>query len=164
MKKFSLLPFNSLNGQQVISVDYIPDPGATSARLGDLMIPKTWTSSWLSITSPNRIASTIREANIQQYNQALHTLARPYPSVAPMEAKITEEYFISSYKVASESTSLSFSGRHIGHYTAALKDRDLVTMHYTMMSIPFQAGFAPDHLKQVTGIMLKKTPGDSSCH
>jgi hypothetical protein len=33
-----------------------------------------------------------------------------------------------------------------------------------MMSLPFQAGFAPDRWKKVTDIMLQKEIGDSRCH
>jgi hypothetical protein len=73
----------------------------------------------------------------------LNTLAQPLPQSAG-SANITPEEFVSTYSVASEQTSSSPSGRHIGHYKAILKDPVLVRLHSQMMSIPFQVGFTPE--------------------
>ncbi len=61
-------------------------------------------------------------------------------------------------------TSSSPSGRHIGHYKAALIAPNLVQLHSTMMSLPFQHGFAPEQWTHVTDIMLEKEEGNSRCH
>jgi len=88
----------------------------------------------------------------------------PYPKANLPSAIITEDDFISSYKAAKESTSSSPLGQHIGHYKAIVNDPILVSMHASMMSIPFQVGIVPERWKRVTDIMLEKTPGDSRCH
>ena len=88
----------------------------------------------------------------------------PYPKANLPSAIITEDDFISSYKAAKESTSSSPPGEHIGHYKAIVNDPTLVSMHSSMMSIPFQVGIVPERWKRVTDIMLEKTPGDSRCH
>jgi hypothetical protein len=63
--------------------------------------------------------------------------------VAEGTAVISPEEFISTYLAASEQTSSSPSGRHIGHKKAILDDSSLVKLHSCMMSILFQARFAP---------------------
>jgi hypothetical protein len=73
----------------------------------------------------------------------LQTLAKQHPR-ATDSATISPEEFVSTYKAASENTSSSPSGRHIGHYKAVLDDPILVQLHSRMISIPFQAGFAPE--------------------
>jgi hypothetical protein len=93
----------------------------------------------------------------------LQTLATEQPTL-PASNTITVQEFRDSYRVAKEKTSSSPSGRHIGHYKAALEDTVLVPLHATMMSIPFQVGIVPDRWQKVTDIMLKKTEGDSRCH
>lgn len=94
----------------------------------------------------------------------LHTLATPCPKLVAPSAQISDEEFIASYKVAKESTSSYPSGRHIGHYKAILHDPILVSLHATIMSIPFQVGIVPDCWKRITDIMLEKKAGDSRCH
>jgi hypothetical protein len=76
-------------------------------------------------------------------SRVMDTLARPYPKADLPSAIITEDDFISSCKAAKESTSSSPSGRHIGHYKAIVNDPTLVSMHASMMSIPFQVGIVP---------------------
>jgi hypothetical protein len=43
-----------------------------------------------------------------------------------------------------ESTSTSPSGRHLGHYKAAILDEDITHLHVDMLNIPIQIGFAPE--------------------
>jgi hypothetical protein len=66
----------------------------------------------------------------------LHTLAHPTTAISGTNI-ITEEDFVHTFKNTKESTSSSPSGRHIGHYKAAIKDPFLVQLHSTMMSLPF---------------------------
>jgi hypothetical protein len=100
---------------------------------------------------------------LPEVERIINTLAKQYPTT-PGTSVLTDEEFISTYKKAFESTTSSPSGHHIGHYKAILKDPTLVTMHTDMMSLPFQAGFAPERWKRVVDIMLEKTPGDSRSH
>jgi len=85
----------------------------------------------------------------------LQTMATQLPT-ADGKSVITPEEFGSTYTIANEQTSSSPSGRHIGHYKAILEDPLLVRLHSTMMSIPFQVGFAPEQWTKVTDIMLEK--------
>ena len=95
--------------------------------------------------------------------RVLHSLAQPVPQLGG-SAVLTPAEFKATYSVASEQTSSSPSGRHIGHYKAVLQDPQLVQLHSQMMSIPFQVGFAPDRWTKVTDIMLEKEPGNPRCH
>jgi hypothetical protein len=94
--------------------------------------------------------------------RVLHTLAQKCPNITDSPV-ITTQAFKNTYKVAKETTSSSPSGRHIGHYKAAIKDDSLSYLHATMMSIPFQVGLVPERWKRVTDIMLEKS-ADSRCH
>jgi len=51
------------------------------------------------------------------FSAAYHT---PNPKIGEPSARITEDAYTASYKVAKESTFSSLSGRHIGHYKAIL--------------------------------------------
>jgi len=99
-----------------------------------------------TLASDALLAGTIPEAlpptTLPETIRVLNTLATPVPT-ATGDAMVSSDDFRSTYRVAHESTSSSPSGRHIGHYKAVLKDPSLVCMHSQMMSIPFQAGFAP---------------------
>jgi hypothetical protein len=93
----------------------------------------------------------------------LNTLTTEYPTTAGSPL-ITPQAFQESYKVAKETTSSSPSGRHIGHYKAAVKDPSLLELHAAMMSIPFQVSIVPERWKTVTDIMMEKSAGDARCH
>lgn len=93
----------------------------------------------------------------------LKTLATPVPSAA-ISSTVSPEEFVNTYRLAHEDTSSSPSGRHVGHYKAVLKDPSLVSLHSQMMSIPFQAGFAPQRWSKVTDIMLEKEQDNPRCH
>jgi hypothetical protein len=103
---------------------------------------------------PNIMAETLR---------VLRTLAVPAPQCQG-NAVVSEEEFVSSYRVAQESTSSSPSGRHIGHYKAVVKDQLLIQLHSRMMSLPFQAGFAPQCWTKIVDIMLEKEENNPRCH
>jgi hypothetical protein len=110
-------------------------------------------------TLPYNLPSTLLPETIR----VLQTLATPTPTVNG-SAVISPDEFRSTYAAANKQTSSSPSGRHIGHYKAALKDPSLVQMHAQMMSLPFQAGFAPDRWTRVTDIMLEKEANNPRCH
>jgi hypothetical protein len=84
---------------------------------------------------------------IPETNRILDTIARPFPVIHKGSPIITSEEFTSSYKAIKESTSSSPSGHHVGHYKSAIGDPTLTELHSTMMSLPFQIGFAPDRWK-----------------
>ncbi len=115
----------------------------------------------LNGTLPSDILSSLLPETIR----ILKTLATPQPTLQEhTRVSITEEEFVATYKATRETTSSSPSGRHVGHYKAAVKDPTLVSLHTSMMSIPFQAGFAPARWTQVSDIMLEKDPGHARCH
>lgn len=90
-------------------------------------------------------------------------IGQTIPTIAGKDV-ITDDKFISTCRVAKESTSSSPSSHHIGHYKAIFKDPTLVHHHATMMFIPFQVGIVPERWKKVTDIMLEKTLGNARCH
>jgi hypothetical protein len=47
---------------------------------------------------------------------------------------------------------------------AATRDPVLTKFHATMMSLPFQAGFALSQWNKVTDIMLEKEENNPHCH
>ncbi len=95
-----------------------------------------------------------------RFLQTLATVALTLP--ADNRAVITDEEFISTYKVTGEATSSSPSGRHVGHYI--INDPSLVFLHASMISIPFQAEFAPAKWSQVSDIIPEMDPGNSRCN
>jgi hypothetical protein len=87
----------------------------------------------------------------------LQTIASPTTSIPiDLVGFIPEEEFIAEYKVAKEATSSSPSGWHVSHYKTIVKDTNLVSLHTTMMSIPFQKELAPDRWAWVTDVALEK--------
>jgi hypothetical protein len=77
---------------------------------------------------------------------------------------ISPTQFQECYRIIDERTSSSPSGRHIGHYKAAVSSDILSTLHSSMMSIPLMAGFSPERWRQIIDVMLTKTPGDHRIH
>eukprot|EP00957_Ditylum_brightwellii_P130411 9948538-Ditylum_brightwellii.AAC.1 len=62
-------------------------------------------------------------------------------------------------KLQCKSTSLSPSGRHYGHYRAALTWDSISLVHATMMVLPFLLGFTPHRWQTAIDIMLEKDHG-----
>eukprot|EP00957_Ditylum_brightwellii_P085602 6511807-Ditylum_brightwellii.AAC.1 len=60
-----------------------------------------------------------------------------------MSVDISLDNYKSLMYVQDNTTSLSSSGRHYGHYKAILDCDDLCLVHAQMMSIPWLAGFTP---------------------
>lgn len=96
----------------------------------------------------------------------LPVLAQPHPSLVKSHPTITPEEFINLYRALPKDTSMSPSRRHIGHYKATLKYPQLIFLHTTMMSLPFQCGVIPVRWTRVTDtdIMLEKESGNPWCH
>jgi hypothetical protein len=95
----------------------------------------------------------------------LDFLSTPYPSImSPSDGRITADQFIDNYRNVQEKTSSSYSGRHVGHYTAILENSTLVDIHLAMMSIPYQVGFSPMRWHEVVDVMLEKEAGNPKQH
>jgi hypothetical protein len=76
-------------------------------------------------------------------------LGTPLNGLEPLPVNITKEEFQANYRIVKERTSSSVSGRHVGHYKAAVQDDTLSTIHSTMMSIPYKVGFSPERWRRV---------------
>jgi len=130
--------------------------------LADMIGWKGDTSTSLDILNV-RLPQTLPPDLLPETIKILQTLADPTTETQGTGV-ISEEEFIQSYRLSQEGTSSSPSGRHIGHYKAALKDPKLVSLHTNMMSIPFQVGFAPDRWTKVADIMIEKEENNPRCH
>lgn len=97
----------------------------------------------------------------QQSKNPTHSHLHPsHPSTLIYRKKTTKKIF----KHWKESTTMSPSGRHLGHYKAILKCPDLITFHCIMASLPLQYGFAPQRWTKAIQIMLEKNPGKLLIH
>lgn len=103
--------------------------------LADMIGWKGDTSTSLDILNV-RLPQTLPPDLLPETIKILQTLAGPTTETQGT-SMISEEEFIQSYHLSQEGSSSSPSGRHIGHYKAALKDTKLVSLHTNMMSIPF---------------------------
>eukprot|EP00957_Ditylum_brightwellii_P123640 9425938-Ditylum_brightwellii.AAC.1 len=56
--------------------------------------------------------------------------------------------------------SSSPSGRHYGHYRAALVSESISLVHAWMMSLPFLVGFTLSRWEEDINCMLERDPGD----
>jgi len=74
------------------------------------------------------------------------------------------EEFQSTYQIVKERTSFSVSGRHVGHYKAAVQDDTLSIIHSAMMSMPYAVGFSPEGWQQVVDVMSEREPGNPKIH
>ena len=72
---------------------------------------------------------------------------------------ISDEDFQNTVKKWKESTSTSPSGRHLGHYRAAILDDDITQLHVDMLNIPIQLGFAPERWTHSVTPMIEKDDG-----
>ena len=77
----------------------------------------------------------------------------------PVSDVISPKDFSNGSKLLSEDLSSSPSGRHIGHYKAALGDVELCTMYATILSHPFKHGFALHRWTSAVQVMLEKPKG-----
>eukprot|EP00957_Ditylum_brightwellii_P207269 15352221-Ditylum_brightwellii.AAC.1 len=63
-------------------------------------------------------------------------------------------------KAQDETTSLSPSSRHYGHYKAILGYDNLCLVYARMMSIPWIVGLTPTRWERAIDCMLEKDPGN----
>ena len=119
---------------------------------------------------PADIADLILDGNfdsksrIQEPMQAIHTffdhLQRPHHSDgSEIDITITPEDFMTGFKKVKEATSSSPSGRHMGHYKAAMKNKRIVEMYATMMDLPMKYKFAPERWTRAIQVLLEKDKG-----
>ncbi len=142
---------------QAVTTPFGSGPLATAiGRNGDTPIARDLLNGHL----PADVLSSLMPETVR----ILKTLSTPISKVEPTRPAITEEEFISTFRLVNEATSSSPSGGHVGHYKAVLKNPDMVTFHSIMMSIPFQVGIAPDRWTRVTDTMLEKDAGSPKCH
>ncbi|MGH7974392.1 MAG: hypothetical protein ACREBR_02605, partial [bacterium] len=73
----------------------------------------------------------------------------------------TSNEFRKSTDKIRENTGSSPSGRHVGHYKAAVSHPHLNWIHATMAQLPAQYGFAPLRWQHAIDKMLEKSPGVS---
>ena len=66
---------------------------------------------------------------LKEYNRPKH--------LQEILAIISDDDFQQTVKKWKESTSTSPSGRHLGHYKAAMLDDDITYLHVNMLNIPF---------------------------
>ena len=55
-------------------------------------------------------------------------------------------------------------GLHIGHYKAAMKNDDILSVHMSLMVIPFEFSFAPIRWRKTVQLMLEKNCGTPWTH
>lgn len=106
-------------------------------------LPFTWFGWHTASPHANALLSGTLSPNrsslIPETVHILWSIARPLPVLPATDSStITDDEFISLNRVVLEDTSTSPSGHHIGHYKAVLKHPRLVSLHASMMSIPFQ--------------------------
>ncbi len=85
-------------------------------------------------------------------------MPQPLQNITLMDTEIKEEDFRKGIKGWKESTSTSPSGRHLGHYKAALQDTKLTRGYQMMTNLPVCHGFAPLWWQQAVSVMIEKDP------
>jgi hypothetical protein len=108
---------------------------------------------------------TIKDQLLSETQAILRALARMSKiSTGNLDCSISSNKFKSVYTAMNKYTSSSPSGRHLGHYKAALTSDHLVKLHTNMMAIPHLTGYPPKKWHEIVDAMLQKTPDDSRIH
>ena len=76
-----------------------------------------------------------------------------------IDCSVLQSDFINFWKGAREGTSLSVSGRHFGHYKAAVRCAHLVLLHSEICNIACASGTPLRRWKRCLNCMLEKKPG-----
>ena len=119
---------------------------------------------------PPEIADLILDGNlhletrVEEPMQAIHDffahLQRPHESDGTeIDITITAEDFTSGFAKVHERISSSPSGRHMGHYKAAIRHKRLAQMYATMMDLPMKHQFAPTRWCKAIQVLLEKDKG-----
>ena len=82
----------------------------------------------------------------------------------PVDVKITDKHFKSAVGACNENTSASPSGFRYVVWKACGLSPAASRVLSTMMSLPFEHGFAPSQWRQYLEVMLEKQPGDPLIH
>ena len=84
----------------------------------------------------------------------------------PPEINITldQEDYIQMFSKWKEKTTTSPSGRHLGHYKAILKEKDIIQYHCIMSELPLKYVFKLTRWTKAIQIMLEKNPGNPLLH
>lgn len=107
---------------------------------------------------------------IEEVNLFVSNMERAYDpeelaeEVERINKEVTVEEFKSYFKRKDESTESSPSGRHIGHYKAAMANDDLVDVIVSMLNIGLITGQALDRWKRTVSLMLEKDTGQPKLH
>ena len=82
----------------------------------------------------------------------------------PIPSKIKPRAFAKAFKVVNEMTSSSPSGLHYTLWKAIAEKEEFCEYYSTMMSLPFEYGFANRRWQQAIDCMLEKKPGVRKIH
>ena len=74
--------------------------------------------------------------------------------------EIIEDMYVSFWKRKRESTTMSPSGPHIGHYKIALDDEGILNVHRLLLVLPFHHAFAPKKWCKSMQLVLQKDEGE----
>jgi hypothetical protein len=110
--------------------------------------------------------------------QLISEMAMPeeIQKLGQIQKEITTDDFYSGFKSWKESTSMSPSGRHLGHYKAIIDDPEIKKMKKNpeyvshcklaflelftkLVNIPVHNGFVPDRWCKSITVMIEKDPG-----
>lgn len=151
--------FKTLLAQNVTHFSQAKDTPFVTGPLGQKLHP----------FEQNQFSESILQGTVNltglSLNTAIHACIQEmcFPSgedgLDPVSDLISSEDLSDEFKMLSEDISSSPSGRHIGHYKAALGDPDLCTMYATVLSIPFKHGFTLHWWTSAVQVMLEKTKG-----
>jgi len=126
---------------------------------------KADTQQAADIINGGSLSQSIKEKLLLETNAIFDTLAQLAVSQHPqLSSIITADQLKSCYKAMGKNTSSSPSGRHLGHYKAAILSDPVASIHSIMMSIPLTAGFSPTRWHQIVDVMLPKKFGDYRIH
>ena len=76
-----------------------------------------------------------------------------------MHGRNSVDDFKSDFKTILEKTSSSPSGRHLGHYRAALSSDHICKVYATLMTLPFKFDFTLQRWTNALQVMLEKVKG-----